>query len=55
MYLVSRPFCWYQVQGHLSKSRSNTKVKSKKKKKNGRCSGIRVSQIYLVFSRSELA
>ena len=25
-YLVTRPFCWYQVQGHLSKSRSNIKV-----------------------------
>ena len=32
MYLDTRPFCWYQVQGHLSKSRSNIKVAIFKKR-----------------------
>ena len=38
---MTRPFCWFQVQGHLS--RSNIKVTVlKKKKKNGRCGSIGV-------------
>ena len=30
---MTRPFCWYQVQGHQSRSRSNMKVTVFKKKK----------------------
>ena len=33
VFLLTRPFCWYQVRGHLSRSNINVTVFEKKKKK----------------------
>ena len=49
-YLMTRPFCWYHVQGHLSRSRSNIKATVKK---NGRCGGIGVSQTHHVVLKAD--
>ena len=48
-YLTCEFLMMVPVQDHLSRSRSNIKITVfEKKKKNGRCGGVRVSQTHLV-------